>query len=172
MDTATAALISASLATTGWLYAARRARVVSKKQHTVSVMLHASFNRDFQNCIKLMRPFLVAQNLPATFENQDELRESVRIVLNHYEFIAAGLRNGDFDESLMRDSERGAIIQLYAGCKNFIWALRDNRDRMSIYEHLEWLYDRWTDKVAHPIVDVWEWIIGFPIQGARHKHKK
>ena len=91
MDTAIAALIAASLATTGWLYTARRARTLSRKQHTVTVMLQASFSKEFQDHIKNVRPYLIACTLPTKLDDKSDLRDAVQRLLNHYEFIAAGL---------------------------------------------------------------------------------
>ena len=169
-DTAIAALVGASLATTGWLYTARRARSLSRKQHTVNVMLQASFDADFREASSKIRPYLKAGNCPdddLTKEN-DEVREAFRRVLNHYEFVAAGLRNGDFDENLVRDSERGAILLLFRACKQLIYKIRDDRSRLSIYEHLEWLNRRWDEKPPGRIQRCFEFVAGRPIPGRRH----
>ena len=171
MDPAIAVLVSAGLATTGWLYTARRARMLSRKQHTVNVMLQASFNKDFQDCISHIRPFILERNLSSSLDDP-VLQDAIRRVLNHYEFIAAGLRNGDFDEQLVLDSQRALILQLWNGSAEYIWALRNSRDRMSLYEHLEWLTARWDDAQPRPFKKLGEQIAGRPWQGARHRHKK
>jgi hypothetical protein len=172
MDSSHAVLVSAALATTGWLYTARRARMLSRKQHTVNVMLQASFNKEFQECISMLRLHLLGEGLPQSLEDQPQLQDAVRRVLNHYEFIAAGLRNGDFDEQLILDSQRALILQLWNGSSGYIWTLRNSRNRMSIYEHIEWLTARWCETSQHPLKWVWEKVTGRPWQGARHKHKK
>jgi hypothetical protein len=170
MDTATAALIGAGLATTGWLYTARRARSLSRKQHTVSTMLQASFNKDFQEMASKIRPYLKKGKCPdndLTPENE-QTRDAFRRVLNHYEFIAAGIRNGDFDERLVRDSERGTILLLFKTCRQMIYKIRDDRSRLSIYEHLEWLNRRWAEKPPGRIQCLCEWAAGHPFAGRRH----
>ena len=105
MDTSHAALIASGLATCGWLYTARRARALSRKQHTISVMPQASFNKEFQDQINLIRQYVLDQNLPVDLSGKERVHSAARRVLNHYEFVAAGLRNGDFDERLVIDSE-------------------------------------------------------------------
>lgn len=47
MQTTTAILVGAFAATIGWLYTARRARMLSRKQHTITVILNASSNERF-----------------------------------------------------------------------------------------------------------------------------
>jgi Domain of unknown function (DUF4760) len=170
MDTATAALIGAGFATTGWLYTARRARSLSRMQHTVSVMLQASFNKEFQEAACKIRPYPRDGCCPEDdlTEENAKLREAFRRVLNHYEFLAAGLRNGDFDERLVRDSERGTILLLFRACKQVIWKIRDDRSRLSIYEHLEWLCRRWDEKPPGFTQRFCEWVAGRPFPGRRH----
>jgi len=147
MDTATAALIGATLATSGWLYTARRARALSRKQHTVSVMLQASFNKEFRDAMVTISKASKAGPCPnlELMEHQEQLL-AVRFVLNHYEFLSAGLRNGDFDERLVHDSQRGTILRIFQFSEGHIYGLRKSRDQLSLYENLEWLRIRWTKK--------------------------
>ena len=172
MDTAAAALISAALATCGWLYAARRARTLSRKQHTVNVQLQASFNADFQTCLKILGAHILSKQDHSKIALDETLRIATRRILNHYEFIAAGLRNGDFDEQLILDTERSTVIQIYDGCKEYIWSLRDDRKRMSTYEHLEWLADRWNNPNPRRLRAFVERLRQRPFQGQRHNHHR
>jgi hypothetical protein len=97
----------------------------------------------------------------------EELLLAFRQVANHYEFISAGLRNGDFDERMVRDSERSSIVALFAKSEQYIRRLRDSRARGAIYEHLEWLHDRWERKRPSLIQRSIEWCIGRPLPGKR-----
>jgi hypothetical protein len=169
-DTAIAALIAASLATAGWVYTARRARTLSRKQHTITVLLQANFNKEIQDALSKIRPFGLGQNFPPTPD--EELVNSVRRILNYNEFLAAGLRNGDFDEQLVKDTERTKIVNIYEIFKAYIWSLRNDRNRMSLYEHLEWLHARWSDQRAHPVKRLAERIRQKPFQGSRHNHRR
>ncbi len=90
----------------------------------------------------------IRNNKRPEFENNDErsTTEDYKTVLNYFEFIAAGVRNGDFDETLLKDSFRGTIVKLFEICESEIWSLRNRRERQSIYEHIQWLHGRWTKK--------------------------
>lgn len=134
-------------------------------------MLQANFNKDFREAFIAITPDLKKGKCPDDIWKGGELeeqRQRYRFILNHYEFIAAGIRNGDFDERLVRDSERGTILSIYGACVKMIYAIRDDRSRMAIYEHLEWLNRRW--KVAPPgwLQRRWEGILDRPLAGARH----
>ena len=130
-------------------------------------MMQANFNRDFLNERKLIAPYLKKGECPADVLNGDDndLRSAFRNILNHYEFLSAGIRNGDFDEKLVKDSERGTYIALYTCCERHIWNLRDGRQRMTIYEHLEWIHRRWHKEPPNKAIRVIEWVRGRPIYG-------
>jgi hypothetical protein len=163
-----AILIGAALATCGWLYGARRARSLSRKQHTINVMLQANLNKEFRAAQKLLGEAIDAGKCPDLRSKEYEtLRDAFRMVANHYEFISAGLRNGDLEENLIRDSQRGQMLRLYSFCKDFIWNLRDARNRLTIYEHFEWLNGRWAVKPPGRVQKIVETCMGRPFAGKR-----
>ncbi len=149
ITTPTAILIGVVLATLGWLYTARRLRTVMRKQHTFDALLQCTLAKEYQDAINAVRDHIRAGKFPdlEIAENRD-LRLHVRFLLNHYEFLAAGIRNGDISEKLLKDSERGTILRLFetAESSSFIAAVRDERKRRTIFEHIEWLYERWHEK--------------------------
>lgn len=168
-----AILLGSILATVGWLYSARRARLLSRKQHTTSVILQANFNAQFLAARGAIAPHIKAGTCPQEVIDggNEELRAHFRQILNHYEFVAAGLRNGDFDEKLLKDSERATYVQLFRCCQNYIWAMRDSRDRMTLYEHLEWVHRRWTDAPPRFAQRQWEFVKGRPVYGKTDQTK-
>lgn len=169
MDSSTAVLIASALATTGWLYTARRARTLSKKQHTINAILQSNFNDRFLNSRAEISPHLRAGKCPEDLltGGDENMVRSFRNILNHYEFLSAGIRNGDFDERLVKDSERGTFIALFSCCESYIWKLRNSRKRQTIYEHLEWIHDRWETRPPGMITRAIEWMIGRPFYGGR-----
>ncbi len=167
IDSSLAVLIGAGAATTGWLYTARRSRTLAKKQHTINVILQTNFNKEFLDSRAAIAPHLKNGSCPDDVINgaNDELRRHFRNILNHYEFVSAGLRNGDFEEKLVKDSERGTYIALYRCCEKYIWSVRDSRKRMTIYEHLEWIHNRWEAKPPGRIQRTIERVRGRPFYG-------
>ena len=97
-----------------------------------------------------------------------DLLPHLRLVLNHYEFVSAGIRRGDVDEQLVKDAERGTILSAYESLERWIFELRTNRRRQSLYEHLEWLHRRWEKNPPHFIVRSCERCKGSPFQGRRN----
>lgn len=166
---ANATLIGASLATCGWLYTAGRARTLARKQHTLNVMVQARFNSEFKTAEKAVAPNERNGVIDVSDPNCPN-RENFKTVLNYYEFLASGIRNGDFDEQMVKDSLRGTILNLYEGCQEGIFKLRTNRRRVALYEHLEWLHRRWERKPPSWPQKAFEKIISRPIGGKRKKH--
>lgn len=171
MNTEIAILTGATLASIGWIYTGRRSRTLSKKQHTINVILSANFNDEFLKKREKIAPYVKDKKCPKEIINGEnpDLKAVFRDILNHYEFVSAGLRNGDFDEKLIKDSEKSTYISLFECCEDYIWSLRNNRDRMSIYEHLEWLHHRWQKKPPNILIRICEAVRGKPFYGKLDK---
>ncbi len=170
MEPQYAILIGAGLATCGWLYGARRARTLSRKQHTINVLMQASFNVEFRGAQKILAGAIENGKCPDLTDGSNEaLKDAFRMVANHYEFIAAGLRNGDLDERMIVDSHRGQILRVYQFSEEFIWKIRDSRKRQAIYEHLEWLNKRWETHRPGKMQQLAERCFGRPLSGSRVK---
>jgi hypothetical protein len=131
-------------------------------------MLQASMNEQHQAALEKVSKYLRDLQCPDLLaEENAELRRAFRLLLNHYEFMAAGLRNGDFDERLVRDSERGTVVSLCESCKVYIYQLRDKRSRQAIYEHIEWLHQRWKTRQPGRMQRMLERSIGRPLPSRR-----
>ena len=131
-------------------------------------MLQASFNSELNKSRSVVTPLIRDGRLMElrSPENGSEA-EAFRRIANHYEFVASGLRNGDFDERLFRDSERASVVTFFEKAEEYIRSLRNVRRRTAIYEHLEWLADRWERKRPKLLQRVFEWFIGRPLPGRR-----
>lgn len=85
------------------------------------------------------------------WENKPEYHlEKMTYVLNYLEFLASAVRQRDLDEELLKESLRGMLCNTFEIAKIFIAYKRLNGDffglgkmNPKLYEHLEWLYDRW-----------------------------
>ena len=146
IETPVAVLIGVVLATLGWLYSARRQRTVMRKQHTFDALLRTTFNKGYQDALTAVREYILAGKFPD--RGTDEFKEIAphcRFLLNHYEVLAAGIRSGDISEKLLKDTERFTIQRLFetAEASSYITSVRDERKRRVIFEHVEWLYERW-----------------------------
>lgn len=156
-------------ATFGWAYTARRSRILSRKQHTINVIIQANFNQEYIDARSKVASMIRSGICePSVLDGtNEELLACLRRVLNHSEFVAAGVRNGDLDEMLLKDSERALYVQLFSSCNEYIWGARDRRERQAIYEHLQWLYERWTETSPPLLRTAWEYVMAKPWYGRR-----
>ena len=170
IDTPIAILVAASFATMGWLWTGRRMRALSRKQHTFTVLFQSSLNEVHMDAVKAITPHIRIFTCPDLNAEENKIvAMAFRKILNHYEFIAAAIRNGDFDERLFRDTERATILGVFETCEKYIYAVRTDRRRQTIYEHLEWLHRRWEGKPPGRIQYCIEWLHGRPLPGRRVK---
>lgn len=137
-------LIGAALATLGWLYSASRARHLARKQHTLSLISQQMFNKDFRDSWNLVAKGFRDGGEPA-IGGESEEGAALQWVLNYFELLAAGVRRRDFDEQLVSDMNRGAVIAFWSRCEPAIRRLREERGRPTLFQYLEWLNARWTD---------------------------
>ena len=161
--------ITAIAITLGWVYTNRQNRAMSRKQHTFNALLHASFAEGFQNNLAKVTPYLRGKE-----KHGGELpdgSDAIGFMLDHYEFLSAGVRNGDIDEKLLRDGDRGIVVKLYEAFQKRIYASRDRPGREAVYEHLEWLYDRWKRNPPGKVQYFCEWCRGRPLYGRRNPIK-
>lgn len=151
------ALYAVLAAILGWLLAAAVQIRNSLKQHTVNTMLQSRLSTAFQDkATKLNAAYPTLTGITPVKHNDWQSTdatirdgvEAARYMLNYYEFIAVGIRSGDFDEKLMRHSWRKIVLNLHELAGELIKHLRGTRpdgavDHPRVYEHFLWLVERW-----------------------------
>src|SRR5688572_16069782 len=109
-----AVLISVAGAIVGVWLSAAASRRQARKQHTVTVLLDAGMDPSLRQAMRDIAPCLQTGKCPDYQSVRDKkLRQAFGLLLNHYEFIAAGIRNGDFDEMLVYDSEHRTMMDIF-----------------------------------------------------------
>ncbi|QUJ77365.1 DUF4760 domain-containing protein [Sulfitobacter albidus] len=153
--------VAAALCTFGYnAYAARRAQ---RKQQTMTLLLESRLSSEFRGILEKRRHLFPeytdvsfdAWNAARTAAPEDATdpdqiaaaersRESALAVtqlLNYYEFLAVGIKQGDLDKDLLRKTLRSIMCNLVDDCRDLIAEMR--RRKPSTYEHLCALYDDW-----------------------------
>jgi hypothetical protein len=140
---------------TAWLnvYSARL-------QHTMGVLLQSRLSPAYQQ--RMRDVVKVYPTMPTIIPvvvgdwedpAKHEALEGIKYLLNFFEFVAIGIRNGDLDEATLRMSLSNIIFALTSSGEAFI---RYSRGELGApgdaqpnrnYEHLLWLRDRWRKKL-------------------------
>lgn len=168
-------LLAAILATTGWIYTARRQRALARRQLSFDVLQRMSLDPTLRSARQnVSNEIRSEKGLPENWEAEIEaasekekkrlmaVRDDLRIVLNNYETMAANIRRGDMVEYMLKDTQRGSFISTFQAAEFTIDKTRQSRANKRIYEHMEWLYDRWTTNQPGPLRASLEWLRGKP----------
>ncbi|MCH7540273.1 MAG: DUF4760 domain-containing protein [Proteobacteria bacterium] len=154
------------LATIGWIITVIINRSLSRKQHTFNALLEMSFHDKLESCIANLSPHLRSGKLPSPI---GPIEKDLKLLLNHYEFLAAAIRNGIVNEKLLADSDKPLVVRLVETSKIYIKSERSKSVRKTedeknkMYEHIVWLFRRWTDAQPCPPQKLIEFFWGRPI---------
>src|SRR5438105_9381882 len=66
--------------------------------------------------------------------------------LNNYEFLATGIRNGAFDEKILKRMQYSILVRDWNALCPFINELRNQKKVSTIFQEFEWLGKRWKKK--------------------------
>ncbi|PIT07246.1 DUF4760 domain-containing protein [Snodgrassella communis] len=80
-----------------------------------------------------------AQSLLA---NEKE-NQAILDVLNNYEFMAAGIKEGAFDEEIYKRMKRSLIIKDWEKLELYVRALRKREQRDRLFSEFQWLAEKW-----------------------------
>ncbi|MEX5426457.1 DUF4760 domain-containing protein [Acinetobacter radioresistens] len=141
--------LTIGFATVGWLFTNYITSKNSIRQHTLTVLTQMRMSTEFmKNANKLQAEIENGTIITYDYynaigiENKDkELKESVRFILNYLEFVSVGIRLGDLDESLVKESQRGMFQFAFTACEDFI--LERNKINKTTYQHLIATIEKW-----------------------------
>lgn len=166
-------IIAILFATIGWVITVRSNRHLSKIQHTVNILLEHSFSNEARGHAITLYTY-VTGDAPLTKENVDSLFEnrkhqtgkalydpnsneipsekatynSIRAMLNYFEFLAIGMKMGDVDTKMIKDFFHVIICEYCEKTKMFIKKCNDTESLE--YENLIELYRAWKPSDTFP----------------------
>lgn len=85
---------------------------------------------------------------PDITEQGKQIKHHIFIILNHYEFLAIGVKNNVYDECLIKNSIRGSLIKAYNVFCQYIEHLRTEKhsNNKNLFIELERLANKWKDE--------------------------
>lgn len=142
------ATLGVASAICGWLIAGIINLRNSIRQHTISTLLQSRLSATYMK---------YADDLSRHYTDYDVRRRSnpalkematdgvdilaLRYILNYFEFIAIGVKRGDLDDDMLRDSLRSILKKNVSMSRPWIKATQI--DSPNTYKNLLWLHDRW-----------------------------
>lgn len=127
------------------------ARATAKKQQSADLLLQSRTDAELVNamrCISAMhdRGDGSIRELASKNPADKDMANSVRYVLNHWEYVSVGVQSGIYDEGMLRNASFNTVVQLHKSVRPFIDNLRGITGRNTIYQEFQWLAERWERK--------------------------
>jgi hypothetical protein len=141
------ALLAISALGAVWIIKARGTQ--EKRRATVDAIIHQKAEsklRDARAVIRRMHENK-EKNLAKHLENPTS-EECIAIieVLNAYEFIASGIRQGAFDEGTYKRLRCSNVLNDWQILYAFVQEMRNSKDSSTLFQDFKWLAARWRGK--------------------------
>lgn len=127
------------------------ARQTTRKKNAADVIFNSRSDENLRNGIRTIRrlnldPDIDISSLAYSNTKNPDDANSIAYVLNHYEYVAVGLKRKIYDEDILKDSNYTTLIHMYQFCKPYIESVRRINERTTTWCELEKLAKRWVDK--------------------------
>lgn len=139
---------AALLAMCGWLFTNMVNMRNSIRRHTIDTLLQSRLSSTYMRYADILSRHYTDYDIrrkanPALRENPtDNLDiQALRYILNYFEFIAIGIKRGDLDEEMLRDSLKSILRKNVE--MSIHWIRRAQLDNPSLFVNLLWLHGRW-----------------------------
>lgn len=130
----------------------------AKKRATIDLVLHELSNPEI---VEAKRHVISYHDNHTDFtklsceENKDMPENGyIRTVLNNYEFIAAGIKEGAFDEEIYKRMKRSILIRDWDALSAYVAEVRRRTHREKIFIEFQWLAERWKKSEIKPEVNI------------------
>lgn len=127
------------------LAAVRYNFTINRKKATVDLMLEQKRNPSLGKARMAVLNLNSKCSLTQYADNQykgTEERDAILLVINNYEFIATGIREGAFDRNLYKRMNYSTVMHDWKALKPFVYEMRKIHDISTIFQEFEWLADK------------------------------
>lgn len=114
----------------------------SRRQATIDLVIHQKNDEHLSEARDIVTRLNSDNELTTYAHSQNkgsDERNAILAVLNNYEFIATGMRESAFDLKLYKRMSYSIVVSDWRALKPFIYDLRRQVDRDTIFQEFEWL---------------------------------
>lgn len=124
------------------------ARKTARKKQTADLLLSSRADKDLVNGLRCLARLDGAENenlgsYASRDKDDTDAAVAIRYVLNHWEYVCVGIQSDIYDEEMLKRASYNTVVRLFQCARPFIEKLRQNTGRPTLYQELEWLYNRW-----------------------------
>ena len=117
--------------------------MLAKRRATIDLVISQRANDEFQKARKELVKLHSDGNAMGKWA-ADECegtveRNAILEVLNHYEFIAAGIKTNTFDKKLYQIMQHSMTLKDWKALKGFVSDFRNKHDNQKFFQEFEWL---------------------------------
>lgn len=130
------------------------ARVTAKKRQTADLLLNSRADKELVEGLRCLAKLHDSatentRSYASPEKSSTPQAQSIRYVLNHWEYVSVGIQSKIYDEEMLRRASYNTVVKLFQCARPFIDRLREDTKRPTLYQELEWLYLRW-EKAGPP----------------------
>ncbi len=139
---------TALLAMCGWLFTNMISMRNLIRKHTIDTLLQSRLSSTYMRYADILSRHYT--DFDSRRKANPALRESptdhvdvhaLRYILNYFEFIAIGIKRGDLDDEMLRDSLKSILRKNVE--MSIHWIRRAQLDNPKLYVNLLWLHHHW-----------------------------
>ena len=142
------AAIGLAGAVCGWVFTNMVSLRNSIRQHTITTLLQSRLSATYMSYADKLSSHYAAYEArkkadPALLEGPTDGVDinALRYILNYFEFIAIGIKRGDLDEAMLKDSLRSILSKNMQMSR--AWIMESRVENPNYYSHVIWLHGRW-----------------------------
>lgn len=132
----------------------------SRRRATIDLTLHDNQNTALKEAKDVVAHLIHENNGRLTQLACDDLSKDpnnihLLLMLNNYEFIASGIKEGALDEEMYKRMRRSIVIRDWQAFSGYVLELRNKKNNPKVYAEFEWLAERWRSSEIKDGLSFW-----------------
>lgn len=123
---------------------------IAKKRATIDLVLHQRSDGKLTRSRNKIRELSDLNQSLSQYACEGHIgsneTKAILEVLNHYEFIAAGIAEKAFHEPIYKRMQYGVLVRDWNQTKAFIFELRKVRSHHTLFQEFQCLGEKWVEK--------------------------
>ena len=128
--------------------------IETKRKSSMDILLSLEKDLDFleaksllmqQNQIHSLMFDEFTKEFDSQYEDSKNFRKSFNYSMNIYEFISLSIRKGIIDEQLFIALYKSRFLKIWEIAKPLVSEIREREGKKTIYEHTQWLAERYCE---------------------------
>lgn len=122
----------------------------SRTRALIDLIVHQKSNAELVRATEyvheMQRRRTQFSNYAAVTDPICEEKRAILLVLNNHEFVAVGIREGVFQESVYKEMQCSNVLKIWDAARGFVHEVRRMEGKETIFQDLEKLAERWKRK--------------------------